>query len=437
MTASRSAGALIVCVAVYSVVLGGSYAALAVDLAGRGFGPRDVALNAAMTPLGLFVAAMMLPRLVKGPILPWLLAAIGGSAVVLASLAATDSFIAWLVLRFALGFAANTLFVVAESALMVAIPARSSGRFLSIYNGVVTGGYAAGPLALALVPIDLELALWIGAAIVLASAFPLARRVPKRGLSLPPLEVGSGLLGFAIAAPALVVGSAATAIFDNAALSLFPLSLMETGIDRSTALLALAALLAGATVLQWPIGVMADRRSPLGVLRCCCLAAIVSCLALPAVATIPLALGLVGFVAGGAAFGAYSMILALVKERFETGALVTANSMLGVAWGIGALVGVPLVGAGMESGGADLFGPLVAVPFTILLATSLLPIGRRAPTPRRSHRVPEPAPDPAPPPPPAPGSPARAPSPRARRSSVRGGCRCARRGLRRLTSPAR
>ncbi|MGP9819029.1 hypothetical protein ACTZWW_03350 [Salinarimonas sp. NSM] len=378
MGTRRSGAALIACVASYSIVLGGAYAALAVDLAARGFGARDVAINAAMTPLGLFVAALVLPRLVRGAVFPWLAAALAATTLVMLGLAFTRSYAAWLGLRFMLGLSANALFVVAESALMIAIPERSSGRFLSLYNGVVTGGYALGPLILAIAPMRTPTALAAGAAMVALSAIPLVAGVPRRALTLPPLDVGSGLAVFALAAPALVVGSAAVAIFDNAALALFPVFVMESGHGRDVALVLLAALLAGATVLQWPIGAVADRWSSLGMLRCCAVVTVACCMALPAVAPVPAALAVLGFVAGGTAFGAYSMILALVKERFATSALVTANAALGVTWGLGAMVGVPVVGAGMDTAGPLLFGPLAAVPFLVLLALSLAPISGRA-----------------------------------------------------------
>ncbi|WP_052340896.1 MFS transporter [Salinarimonas rosea] len=387
MGTRRSGAALIACVALYSIVLGGAYAALAVDLAARGFGARDVAINAAMTPLGLFVAALVLPRLIRGAVFPWLVAAVAATVLVMLGLAFTRSYAAWLVLRFVLGLSANALFVVAESALMIAIPERSSGSFLSMYNGVVTGGYALGPLILALAPMSTPAALAAGGAVVALSAVPLAMGVPRRALALPPLEVGSGLVAFALAAPALVVGSAAVAIFDNAALALFPVSVMETGHGRDVALVLLAALLAGATLLQWPIGAIADRWSSLGMLRACAAATVACCTALPVVAHAPAALGVLGFVAGGTAFGTYSMVLALVKERFASSALVTANAALGVTWGLGALVGVPAVGTGMDAAGPLLFGPLAALPFLVLLAASLAPIAGRAAEARggRSH----------------------------------------------------
>ncbi|WP_372423712.1 MFS transporter [Salinarimonas chemoclinalis] len=387
MGTRRSGAALIACVALYSIVLGGVYATLAVDLAARGFGARDVAINAAMTPLGLFAAALVLPRLIRGAVLPWLVAALAATALVMLGLALTRSYAAWLGLRFLLGLSANALFVVAESTLMIAIPERSSGRFLSLYNGIVTGGYALGPLFLAVAPMSPPAALLACVAVVALSAIPLAVGLPRHHLALPPLEVGSGLVLFALSAPALVVGSAAVAIFDNAALALFPVFVMETGHGRDVALVLLAALLGGATLLQWPIGAIADRWSSLGMLRTCAGATVACCAALPAVANAPAALGVLGFVAGGTAFGTYSMILALVKERFATGALVTANAALGVTWGLGALVGVPAVGTGMDAAGPLLFGPLAAVPFLVLIAASLAPIPGRAAEAgeRRSH----------------------------------------------------
>jgi MFS family permease len=66
-----------------------------------------------------------------------------------------------------------------------------------------------------------------------------------------------------------------------------------------------------------------------------------------------LAYGLV-FVWGGLFVGIYTVMLAMVGSRFAGGELVGVYAVMGMAWGLGALVGPAMAGAAM--GASALFG---------------------------------------------------------------------------------
>ena len=374
MQSRNATFAIIFSVAGYSIALGATYAGLALDLQIRGYSPQDIAINAAMTPLGLLVSALVLPKVIRGPVSVWLIGGVIASAVLLGSIAMYRDFYTWLLLRFLLGCATNILFVVGESALMLAISESKSGKFLGIYNGIVTFGYALGPSLMALTDVSASKALIICSTTISLTVIPLMLAKHDLRFGLPKMQTGQGLWIFVISAPALVSAAAATAIFDNAALSLFPVFSMESGYSKQAALTFLSVALVGATVLQWPIGSCADRYNRLCVLRLCALTALVACTAIPFVGRQPVALGVVVFIAGGAAFGTYTAVLALIEERFKGTLLVAANATLGLMWGLGSTVGVPGIGTAMEYGGVNVFGPAVALPFVLVLLLSAIPI---------------------------------------------------------------
>ena len=54
------------------------------------------------------------------------------------------------------------------------------------------------------------------------------------------------------------------------------------------------------------------------------------------------------FVWGGVFVGIYTVMLAIVGERFRGAELVGIYAMMGLAWGVGALIGPASAGFGME-----------------------------------------------------------------------------------------
>ncbi|WP_343630660.1 MFS transporter [Roseateles sp.] len=355
-------------IAGYSVGLSATYAALALHLQSQGHSAFDVALNAAASPLGMVLCAALLPRISRGPAHKWLLASafVSAGALVLCALLPTF-WVLWL-LRFVLGLSTNVMFVVGESSLMTIAERSAVGKTMALYNALVTLGYACGPL-LVLSGIGHAGTLAAASAIMLGLSAPALLSPELRQIDLSPSrdKVALSRLSWLARLLPLILATAAVAIFDNGALSFFPTSAIALGYgERVGASLASAALV-GAVVIQIPAGILADRYRKASVLSAFAAAAFLSCSAIYTFALAEAALLLAAFTAGAAAFGLYTVVLASVAEQFSKDLLVTANSMLALAWGLGSLMGVPTVGAVMDALGSKYVGVALASLFAVAL----------------------------------------------------------------------
>ncbi|WP_372025449.1 MFS transporter [Tistrella mobilis] len=370
--------ALIAVVTAYSVALSATYTSLALSLAEAGHSAVAVAINAAMTPLGLVLSSLLLPRLIRGRPALWLSGGLVVSALLLVALAATGSdYPVVSVLRFLLGCSTNLLFVVGETALMMLVAPARRGKVLAAYNAIVTLGYASGP-ALLILLVTPDRALLTAALLVLLallSLLPAAAGLPP---DLHADERPGGLLRHLLLIPALATAAGATALFDNAALSLLPIAQMADGLDRDMALSLVTAAMIGAVVLQLPIGILIDLVDRRWVLIGLASASALGCVGLFHLPLDPLGRAIWLFLLGGTVFGAYSVTLALVADRFSGAGLVEANAVLAMCWGLGSLLGVPVVGAVMDVAGPTGFGWTTAAPFILctILAMGFLTSGR-------------------------------------------------------------
>jgi MFS family permease len=190
-------------------------------------------------------------------------------------------------------------------------------------------------------------------------------------MTLPGEDAPSGALRYLLVVPALALAACGTALFDNATLSLLPLAKMMSGMDRDPALALVTITMIGAVALQYPIGAMVDRYNKIWTLIFLSLGTGLGCIGLFALPNSFSLQAIYLFILGGAAFGVYSTTLALVADTFEGQKLVGANALLALCWGLGGLIGVPLVGLSIDLIGPAGFGWTTAIPFiaAMLIAT--------------------------------------------------------------------
>lgn len=161
----------------------------------------------------------------------------------------------------------------------------------------------------------------------------------------------------------LVFGAMETGVF-----TLVPVYAERLGFAEAMVGIIVAAAALGGIALQIPVGRIADRVGRLTTLRAVAAAGVVlPLLTALAGATLALLLPMV-FLFAGLASAFYMLGLALMGERVQPGALASANAAFIFAYGIGSLVGPPVMGAAMD--GFDPFGLMIA--FSVLAALYLL-----------------------------------------------------------------
>jgi len=234
---------------------------------------------------------------------------------------------------------------------------------------VLSAGFGSGGLLLAALGSQ-GYAPWLaGSTIFVLGAIPV---IVLRGPGLVPPEPGQAGLGALIGAarlapPAMLAGLVFGAM-ETGVFTLVPVYADRLGFAEATVGIIVAAAALGGIALQIPIGRFADRTGRLTTLRLVAVGAVV----------LPLAAALAGahlaallpliFLFAGLSSAFYTLGLALIGERVQPGALAAANAAFIFAYGVGSLIGPPVMGAAMD--GFDPFGLMTA--FAGLAALYLL-----------------------------------------------------------------
>jgi MFS family permease len=333
---------------------------IALDLARYGASEVMIGANAAMQALGVLAIAPLLPRLVvRFGVRSLMVAALATSACVFLLLPQVSSIAWWFPLRVALGAAGEVLFVLSETWTNELSAAESRGRTMAVYTAALSAGFAGGPAILAWVGPS-TLAYMIGAAVAVAAALPLAS--PRLASPSAMDAAQTKFRHYLHIAPVAVATTVLNAAVETAGLSFLGLYAIAQGFNETQAMQLVSVLMLGAILLQVPIGWLADKTNPRRLALALALLCALGALIWPWMFGYRLLAGVIAFVWGGLFVGIYTVMLALVGSRFTGTDLVGVYSLMGLAWGVGALIGPSSVGLAMQ------LSPKLGLPGAIALS---------------------------------------------------------------------
>lgn len=364
----RACYALIFCVTAFSTSQGLTYPLLTLVMERSGETASAIALNAAMTPLGIIASAPLI-NLYAGRFSTRasIATAIGVSILLLLLIGLFQNPWIWLLLRFLLGCSINAVYVLSEATLLTMAPASHRGRLMGAYTSITTVGYAIGPLTLAVVgPVGITPFVLVST-ILVASMVPFFFIAVDRHNAETEQEARVTLLAFLRSGGFLVAAYAATTLFDNGFMSLFPAFGLKVGLTEAEVSLTLFCLFLGGAIVQIPLGWVIDRSSVFTSLAVCSLIGIAG---FPLFAALMPAMApamVLSFLWGGAVLGVQTVALAEMGKRYSGPMLLAGNSTLALMWGVSGIVGIPVTGYAM-----DWFGPhglLIVVGGTFAITT--------------------------------------------------------------------
>lgn len=332
-------------IAVFAIAQGLTYPLISLLLAERGALDTVIGLNAAAFMLGLGTSVLVVPALTRhlraGQVI---VAGLLGAAVVLAGFAATDALWAWFVLRFALGFCVNAIYVFGEAWLNAATADTVRGRVAGVYGAGMSAGFVIGPLAIQVLGTQNGLAFAVCAVLGSLVAFGLAL-LSRRARVEPEKLALADLPRFARAAPLLVFLVLAFGFVDGTVLSLSPLHMIEGGASAAAAATFVAVMHMGMIVAQPLLGILLDRIDRWRVAAGCLAATGVSfsiLIFVPATSALVWAFGALG---GAAFFGVYTSALAILGREHGGAMLVAGASAFSLAYATGGVIGPAMTGA--------------------------------------------------------------------------------------------
>lgn len=293
------------------------------------------------------VVVKMLPRVGHVRVFA-ALASTASSAVLVHAIAVFP--VSWTLMRFVFGFCVAGLYIVIESWLAEMTTLANRGQTMATYMIVWLAGLGAGQYLIALADPNSFRLFIVSSVLVSMSLVPITLATTKA----PTLKVSDKVTVRELIriVPTGVVGSFMGGVSVGVVLGLGAVYATTVGLSLERTAIFLSAPMAGAMVLQWPIGRLSDRVSRRTVIFFVALSgtAISGGLALVPVQSV-LVLALMALL-GGTLFPLYSLIVSYtidwVPGTMATGA---AAKLIGIN-GSGAFVG-PLVAAPLMS----VFGP--------------------------------------------------------------------------------
>ena len=365
---SRRYGNLVAAIATLAscdIAMGLTLQLLPLLMEARGVPAWVMGLNAAMSPLAILLA---------GPFLPAVIARFGSKtvvntviAVIIAALLSFKIFpglAAWFVIRFIFGIAAGTLFTVSEAWILSFAETGNRGRIMAVYTSILSVTFAVGPMIIPLTGIDGWMPWLIGMVCVGLSALPLSF-VEVSEASFRD-DKGGSFLRFVARAPLLLFAVGSATIFDGILLSFFAVFGLRSGLDLQTVSWVLAAGILGNVLLQYPMGMLADRWSRTGVIAATAAITVALCLAMIWTINSWLIWPVV-IVAGSTAFAVYTISLTILGDSFEGPDLIAGSAAFSAMWGVGGLVGPPIAGAAIDAFGVNAMPVTLALSYVVLL----------------------------------------------------------------------
>jgi len=358
----RDFAAVTVSVALLGLGLGGTMPLTALTLASKGYG-ADV--------VGWMTAAMALGGVIGTFASPWASQRFGRRSVMLGclmlacastiSIQYTDSLVIWFAMRALFGIAMAPLFVLGEAWIVSLSTDATRNRVIAIYTTSFTVFQVLGPLLTDwLLQFDNYSFVICGCLFLVGAPGIMVAHDNRSVHQADDLQdirsdkhQHSTWFEIVRIAPGIIAGTAFFAAFDSVILSFLPLTLLDSGFDRSHALAAASLVLVGDATLQFPLGWLADRYGRDKVQLLCGMAV---CLMLPLISLamhLPLIWPLYLCVLGGVAGALYTLSMAASGDHFSGSALVRASGLIGLTWNFSSSVGTALTGLTIQGLGSS------------------------------------------------------------------------------------
>lgn len=316
---------------------------LTVRLQEAGGGAWIVGLLTAVYYLGLVFGSFLIGRVIRrvGHIRVYAAsAAILTTAVILQGMFVSDG--VWLILRFISGYCVAGLYVSVESWLLVISPEERRGQVLSMYMVSFYAALAGGQFLLNLNDPTTIYPFCIITILCSMSIVPIA----MTRAACPTFEDIAALSMRKLykISPSGVLGCFAGGLITSVVYGLMPLFVKDLNFSNKVVALVMGVTIAGAMLLQYPVGRLSDFIERRKVLIGASFATLFICVIIMFTATHSQNTFLIAsFLLGGAAFTLYPLSISLTCDYLDSTNIVAATQGLLLANGMGSIIGPVLV----------------------------------------------------------------------------------------------
>ncbi len=364
-TTLRAMLAVIASTGLVGATFGYSLPLLAIVMEKAGIGSTLIGLSAASESAAILIFFPLVPRFIIAlGLRRAMFAAICIGALSLGTLAFTDPHTVWFPLRFILGGSIFIVLIASDVWVTQGASTRRRGRMIAIYGTSITGGMAIGSSLVSVFGTEGTLPIFIGTAILAGAMLPLLLAYGRAPAMEQTGKIRTASLLRAI--PLVAAGVFAFGVVDTSALSLLPVFGLHLDMSEQAATRLVTLLIAGAIILQFPVGWLSDHMNRHRVLQICAVAGTTAAIGFPFTIGVDWIMWICLFVLGGAISGLYTVSLAILGDRYKGGELAGAITLVAMIFAIGSTIG-PVV-----SGGAiDAWDPY---GLNVIIVAALIPV---------------------------------------------------------------
>ena len=315
-------------------------------LADAGYDKTTIGLNTSIYYLGVAVASVALPWLMRKSGRNCIVAGIGIDALTVALYPWIGDVVGWFLLRLVGGIATALCLIPMETMVNRNAPPERRARDFGCYAFCVALGVGLGPVVgLPLYPIAPKLAFALGGVAALAAAALAWWGLPARDLGM---EEDTGAAPLSVAANVLSFGSAwIQGFLEGGMIAFLSVYLIALSYTEASAGLLIGVLFLGVIAFQVPGAWIADRVGRLRVLLGCHAVVLVGMVCLPLYAG-PVWLCVWLFLVGACCAALYPLGLAVLGERVPRAAMGKANAWYLACNCAGSLSGPVVMGLVVE-----------------------------------------------------------------------------------------
>jgi MFS family permease len=284
----------------------------------------------------------------------------------------TSNYFVWCFYNFLSGFSASILWVITESYIAEKAPKDKKGKYIGIFETLMGTAYSSGPFIAKLFDFNATEAIEIAFYLRIFSWLPLflvnfgvsetKRKKLFKAIFSKSLVKEYSFLIFA----ALLAG-----FFESGTLAMASLYTLILHYSNNTALMAGGVIGFGSLLMQYPLGVISDKTSPVKILNICFIMILISCVLIFLAPQFRFFIWPAMFIWGAFGGGLYTIAMILVGKNSKKSNILRGTVYLVIFYNLGALIAPSLGGIATDI--SKLYGfSIILTIFTIVVYSLFL-----------------------------------------------------------------
>ncbi|WGL61007.1 MFS transporter [Pigmentibacter sp. JX0631] len=338
--------AALCCVAATGIGFGLSLPLLSIIMKNMGYSSSIIGLNTAMPALAaMLLSPLFVKYLEKYGLKVFIFFCVVVSLLSFISFYFTQVLLFWFLLRFIFGACLDAIFVASETWIAELSNDQIRGRIMGIFSSCLSIGYFTGAGILTITGSQGLTPFIVGSfflALVLVPLFIAKNKIPNI-----TSEEKTPLIPIILSTPVAMFAAVVYGYLETSAFNLLPIFGEKNGLTERVSVSLLISVGLGQACLQYFIGAIADKYGSLKSLLVCVILGVLGAIGIKIFILQPIVLYVILFFWGACISGFYTLALIIVGNKYQGSSLAGGNSAIVAMFGLGSLIGPPIVGVSM------------------------------------------------------------------------------------------